>query len=109
MYVEVGENRPYLEKFPFSFVSSSNYNLMLLTCYSTFGWQKINEVGRVPFESTVRGNDPMKAAITALTGVENEHFPTIRDWIRHFLQDESEVRYIVNFTKQSINSNNNYY
>ena len=33
----------------------------------------------------------MKAAITSLTGVENEHFPTIRDWIRHFLQDESEV------------------
>ena len=41
----------------------------------------------------------MKAAITALTGVENIHFPIIRDWIRHFLQDESEVITLVSMYK----------
>ena len=53
--------------------------------------QKISEVGQVPFESSTSSNDP-KAAITALTGVENEHFPTIRDWIRRFFQAEEEVK-----------------
>ena len=54
--------------------------------------QKIDEVGQIPFESTTKGIDPSKAAITALTGVENPAFPTIREWISGFLQDETEVR-----------------
>ena len=36
--------------------------------------------------------DPEKADVTALTGVENSHFPAIREWICNFLHDESEVR-----------------
>ena len=57
--------------------------------------QKINEVGKVPFESTTTTGatgDPNVAAATALTGVVNENFITIRDWIRSFLQSPSEVR-----------------
>ena len=54
--------------------------------------QKINEVGRVPFQSSTSS---AKADITALTGVENKYFPTIRDWIKGFLQDESEVNLLL--------------
>jgi hypothetical protein len=48
-------------------------------------------VGPIPFESTTKGIDSSRAAITALTGVENPAFPAIREWITQFLQDESEV------------------
>ena len=51
----------------------------------------MDEVGDIPFESTAEGTDEEKATITALTGVENHHFPAIREWIKIFLQDESEV------------------
>lgn len=37
------------------------------------------------------GTDPGKAAITALTGIENPHFPTIKEWIEDFFKEEAEV------------------
>lgn len=64
---------------------------LMMTILILFELQKINEVGKVPFESTTTGTEPGKAAITALTGVENPHFPVIQDWIKGFLQDKSEV------------------
>lgn len=89
MYVDVGENRPFLEKLPFAFVSINLWKTIAITCISL---QKIDEVGKVPFESTTDGGgDPDLAVATALTGVVNEHFSTIRDWIKWFLQNESEV------------------
>ncbi len=51
-------------------------------------------MGRIPFDKTTRNIDPVKAESTALTGVENLCFPNIRQWIRDFLSDESEVRLI---------------
>ena len=51
----------------------------------------MDEVGDAPFESTSKGADEEKATITALTGVQNHNFPAIREWIKIFLQDESEV------------------
>ena len=42
-------------------------------------------------DAATKSMNPEKASITALTGVENIHFPTIRDWIQNFFQDESEV------------------
>lgn len=45
----------------------------------------------MPFESSVMGADPEKAARTALTGVENPYFPDIKEWIQRFFFDESQV------------------
>ncbi len=56
--------------------------------------QKIDEVGKVPFESTIAGDDPNLATITALTGVVNEHFGAIRDWIKRFLNEDNEACFI---------------
>ena len=86
MYVDVGENQPFLEKLPFAFVSlltecAINYNI---------SFQKLNEVDEVPFKSCTTGNSN-KSAAKALTGVTNEYFGTIRDWIEWFFQNESEV------------------
>ena len=55
--------------------------------------QKIGDIGEVPFTSTTAGDtgDSDVAAATALTGVVNENFVAIRDWIKWFLQNESEV------------------
>ena len=89
MYVDVGENRPFLEKLPFAFVSIPvvSASCSLLLCF----FKKFNELSKVPFESTITGDDHCVAAATALTGVVNEHFSTIRDWIKWFLQNKSEV------------------
>ena len=62
------------------------YNITLL-----FSLQKFEEIGKFPFETTVDG-DPDVAATTALTGVVNECFPTIRDWIKWFFKNEPEVQ-----------------
>ena len=51
----------------------------------------MDEVGDAPFELASNGADEEKATITALTGVQNHNFPAIREWIKIFLQDESEV------------------
>ena len=58
--------------------------------------QKLNEVGKIPFESTtsIIGADPEKACMTALTGVENPHFPAIKEWVESFLMNETEVRFL---------------
>lgn len=53
--------------------------------------QIIAEVGDVPFKSTTESDDKEKAERTALTGIENENFPKMKEWIKNFLKDKSEV------------------
>lgn len=58
-------------------------------------FQKFKDLGKVHLKKTT-SVDPDIVAATSLTGVVNEYFPTIRDWIQWFFSSESEVRGTIN-------------
>lgn len=77
MFVDVGDNRAVLENLSLSFVSETHFLYPLTHALTSV--QVYDEVVENPYEDT--GGDD----ITALTGVQNEYFPDMREWICDYL------------------------
>ena len=87
LYVDVGDNRPFLDQLPYSFVS--DYSIIVIILKHIVYVKVLKDMKEKAFESTTgKGGE-----VVALTKVRNDNFPDVKEWIEDFFEHELLVSY----------------